>query len=161
MSDSQWPQKMGTEVTSFFEGAAPSIRLGMAAVTTEQEVDRDFSLTPTEEVEKRHRDHSRGRDNRLNRNSLCRDNLCLKKKLPVMYILPELKEFYPSVIVNQLMGLGIVLLAIELAKRSLPLAGRLQHFKKQLDKDHTGSMPYRATEYPSISSLIRHAHQEL
>ena len=46
-----------------------------------------------------------------------------------MHILPELKEFYPSVIVNQLMGLGIVPLATEIAKRSLPLAGRLQHFK--------------------------------
>ena len=46
-----------------------------------------------------------------------------------MHILPELKEFYPSVIVNQLMGLGIVPLATEIAKCSLPLAGRLQHFK--------------------------------
>ena len=32
-------------------------------------------------------------------------------------------------IVNQLMGLGIVPLATEIAKHSLPLAGRLQHFK--------------------------------
>ena len=38
-------------------------------------------------------------------------------------ILPELKEFYPSVIVNQLMDLGIAPLATELARRSLPLAG--------------------------------------
>ena len=51
------------------------------------------------------------------------------KALPVVHILPELKKFYPSVIVNQLMGLGIAPLATELPRRSLPLAGRLQHFK--------------------------------
>ena len=61
--------------TSFFEGAAPSIRFGVVAVTTEQELDRDFSPTPIEEAEKRHRDHSRGGDNWRNRNSLCRDSL--------------------------------------------------------------------------------------
>ena len=51
------------------------------------------------------------------------------KALPVVHILPELKKFYPSVIVNQLMGLGIAPLATELARCSLPLAGRLQYFK--------------------------------
>ena len=70
--------KMGTEVTSFFEGAAPSIRLGVAAATTEQEADRDFSPTPIKEAEKRRRDHSRGGDNWRNRNKLCRDSLCLE-----------------------------------------------------------------------------------
>ena len=61
--------------TSFFEGAAPSIHFGLAAATTEQEVDRDLSPTPIEEAEKRCRDHSRGGDNWCNRNSLCRDSL--------------------------------------------------------------------------------------
>ena len=46
-------------------------------------------------------------------------------------------------IVNQLIGLGIAPLATELARRSLPLAGRLQHFKKQLGEDHPGSMGVR------------------
>ena len=49
--------------------------------------------------------------------------------MPVVHILPELKKFYPSVIVNQLMGLGIAPLATELARCSLPLAGRLQYLK--------------------------------
>ena len=72
------PQKMDTEVTGFFEGATPSICLRVAATTTEQEVDRHFSLLLTEKVEERHREHSGGRDNRLNRNSLFRDKLCLE-----------------------------------------------------------------------------------
>ena len=41
------------------QGAAPNIHLGVAAATTEEEADRDFTLTPTEEVEERHRDHSK------------------------------------------------------------------------------------------------------
>ena len=45
---------MVTEVASFFEGAAPSTCLGVAAATTEEEVDRDFTLTPTKEMEERH-----------------------------------------------------------------------------------------------------------
>ena len=51
---------MGTEVTSFYEGAAPSICLGVEAATTEQEAD---SPTPIKEAQKRRRDHSRGGDN--------------------------------------------------------------------------------------------------
>ena len=47
--------KMGTEVTSFCEEAAPSICLGVTAATTEQEADRNFSPTPIEEAEKRRR----------------------------------------------------------------------------------------------------------
>ena len=39
------------------------------------------------------------------------DTVYIWRTLPVMHILPELKEFYPSVIVNQLMGLGIIPLA--------------------------------------------------
>ena len=56
------------------------------------------------------------------------------KALPVVHTLTELKKFYPSVIVNQSIGLGIPPLATELARRSLPLAGRLQHFKTNLVK---------------------------
>ena len=51
------------------------------------------------------------------------------KALPVVHALTELKKFYPSVIVTQLIGLGIAPLATELARHSLPLAGRLQYFK--------------------------------
>ena len=38
--------------------------------------------------------------------------------------MPQFKNFYPSIVVNQLMGIGISLLTIELANRSLTLAGR-------------------------------------
>ena len=69
-------RKSGYRSDQFFEGATPNICLKVAAATTEEEVDRDFILTPTKEVEERHRDHSRERDNKLNRNSLCRVNLC-------------------------------------------------------------------------------------
>ena len=90
-------------------------------------MDRGSIPTPTEEVKEKLRDSSRGSDSKCSRNRL-RDSYAWKA-LPVVHILPELKKFYPSVIVNQLMGLGIAPLATELAKRSLPLAGRLQHFK--------------------------------
>ena len=59
---------------SHTEGATPNILLKVAAAITEEEVDRDFTLTPTEELEERHRDHSRGKENKLNRNSLRRVN---------------------------------------------------------------------------------------
>ena len=68
-------QKSGYRNDQFFEGAAPSIRLGVVSATTEQEANRVFTLTPTEEVEERHRAHSKGRDSQLNRNSPHRDNL--------------------------------------------------------------------------------------
>lgn len=51
---------MATKVSSFFEGATTSICLGVVAATTEEEVDRDSTPTPTKEVEERHRDHSGG-----------------------------------------------------------------------------------------------------
>ena len=74
--------------------------------------------------------HQRGgreSDSKCSRNRL-RDSYAWKA-LPVVHILPELKKFYSSVTVNQLMGLEIAPLATELAKRILSLAGRFQHFK--------------------------------
>ena len=91
--------KSGYRSDQFFKGATPNIRLRVAAATTEEEVDRDFTLTPTEEVEERHRDHSRGRDNKLNRNSLRRVNLCTEN-IGFSAHFARIKEFYPSVIVG-------------------------------------------------------------
>ena len=48
-------------VTSFFEGAAASIHLGVAAAATEEKADRGSTPTPTKEVKERARDSSRGR----------------------------------------------------------------------------------------------------
>ena len=101
---SPWPRKVATEVTSFFEGAAASIRLGAAAATSEEEVDRDSIPTPTKEVEERHRDRSRGRGNRCNRNSRLRDSLCMESIAGCTHFARVKKKCYPSVIVNQLMG---------------------------------------------------------
>ena len=75
-------------------------------------------------MEERHRDNSRGRDSRLRRSSLHRDNSCMEN-ITFGACFARIKSFYPSVMVNQLMGLGIVPLATELARCSLPLAGRL------------------------------------
>ena len=58
LGQSMAPQN-GYRSDHFFEGVAHSICLRVAAATTEEEADRDFTLTPTEEVEERHRDHSR------------------------------------------------------------------------------------------------------
>ena len=49
------------------------------------------------------------------------------KSLPLIHALPEVLTFYPSVII-QLQGMGIEPLAIEMAGRDLPLAGRLRYF---------------------------------
>ena len=43
----------------FSRRATASIHLGPVTATTEEEADRDSALTPTKEVEERHRDHSR------------------------------------------------------------------------------------------------------
>ena len=73
--------------------------------------------------------------------------------------------FYPSVMVNQLMDLGIAPLATELARHSLPLGGRLQHFKSnwvRITQDPWVLKPYKAAEYLSVSSLENystHKHQ--
>ena len=56
---SQWAQKVATEVTSFFEGATASTRLGAVAAPTEEEADRDSSLTLTKQVEERCRPFQR------------------------------------------------------------------------------------------------------
>lgn len=47
--------------------------------------------------------------------------------LPVLSILPELQDFYPSVTVTQLREMGIVPVAQALAKQARLLAGRLAH----------------------------------
>ena len=83
---------MVTEVTSFFEGAAASIRLGAAAAATEEEADRGSTPTPTKEVEERARDSSRGRGNKCNRSSRLRDSLCMESI--VVHVLPELKKSF-------------------------------------------------------------------
>ena len=104
-------------MTSFFEGAAASICLGAAAAAaTEEEADRGSTPTPTKEVEERTRDSSRGGGSKCNRNNRLR--VYVWKVLPVVHVLPELKKFYPSVIVSQLMGLGIAPLATELERRN-------------------------------------------
>ena len=104
-------------MTSFFEGAAASICLGAAAAAaTEEEADRGSTPTPTKEVEERTRDSSRGGGSKCNRNNRLR--VYVWKVLPVVHVLPELKKFYPSVIVRQLMGLGIAPLATELERRN-------------------------------------------
>ena len=120
---------MGTEVTSFFEGAAPSIHLRVTEATTVQEVDRVFSPIPPPKRWKRGAETIPEEGTIASTEIVYAETVYVWKTLPVMHILPELKEFYPSVIVNQLMGLGIVPPATGLAKHSLPLAGRLQHFK--------------------------------
>jgi len=117
--------KSGYRTDQFcFEGATASTRLGAVAATTEEEADRDSSFTPTKQVE-RDADHFRGRNSKLNRNSHS-ETIYVWKTFPLVDILPELKKFYPSVIVNQLVGLGIAPLATELPRCSLPLAVRLQ-----------------------------------
>ena len=73
-------------MTSFFEGAAASIHLGVVAAATEEEADRGSSPSPTKEVEERIRDSSRGRGNKCSRNSRLRDSLCIEA-LPVVHIL--------------------------------------------------------------------------
>ena len=62
--------KNGYRSDQFLRGGRPQYPpQGGGGSYTEQEADRDSSPTPTEEVEKRCRDHSRGKDNCLNRNS--------------------------------------------------------------------------------------------
>ena len=48
--------------------------------------------------------------------------------LPLVHVLPEMQIFYPSTIVNQLKCMGIEPLATELARKNLPLAGKIRHF---------------------------------
>ena len=126
---------MGTEVTSFFEGAAPSIRLGVAAANKEEEADRDFTLTPTEEVGDTETIPEEGTAGSAE--MVYTETIHVWETLPLVHVLPELKEFYLSVIVNQLIDLGIVPLATELARRSLPLGGRLQHFNDCIQTDNS------------------------
>ena len=47
---------------------------------------------------------------------------------PLIHVLPEMKMFYPSTIVNELKCMGIEPIATELARENLPLAGRIRHF---------------------------------
>ena len=48
--------------------------------------------------------------------------------IPLLHVLPEMQMFYLSTIVNQLKCMGIHVIATELAKQNLPLAGGVQHF---------------------------------
>ena len=48
--------------------------------------------------------------------------------LPLVHVLPEMQIFYPSTIANQLKCMGIEPIATELARKNLPLAGRIRHF---------------------------------
>ena len=47
-----------------------------------------------------------------------------------IHLLPEVKKFYPSTIVNYLIAMCIQPIATELAEQNLPLAGGLQYFAK-------------------------------
>ena len=54
--------------------------------------------------------------------------LCHFSNIPVVHASPEVVQFYPSQIVDQLRQAGIRLIAAEMARQSLPLAGRLSFF---------------------------------
>ena len=50
------------------------------------------------------------------------------KCIPIVSLLPNIINCYPSEMVNHLMRMGIVPLARDHAERGIPLAGRLKHF---------------------------------
>ena len=135
---------MGTEVTSCFEGATPSIHLGVAVATTEQEADRDFSPTPIKEAEKSaETTPEEGTIGATEIEIVYAETVYVRKTLPVMHILPELKEFYPSVIVNQLMGLiwaGDSSSGYRDSETQPTLSWETPALQKQLGEDHTRSM---------------------
>ena len=67
----------------------------------------------------------------------------------------RIKIFHPSTMVNQLIGLGILLLAIEIANRSLPLAGRLQHFIENWEKiTHNSWVLGAVQDYSALLSTV-------
>ena len=84
----------------------------------------------TKETQGRHRDNfSRRKDSYRNCKSSSNTNrdFCMEQ-LAFGTCIARMKVFYPSNMVNQMMGVGISPLATELANHSLSLAGRLQHF---------------------------------
>ena len=65
-------------MTSFSRGPPPVSASGAAAAATEEEADRGSSPTPTQEVEERTRDSSRGGGSKCNRNNRLRDSLYME-----------------------------------------------------------------------------------
>ena len=111
----------------FFKGAAPSIHLGVVAATTEEEADRDFTLTPIEEVRDTGTVPEEGTAGSAE--IVYTVTIYVWKTLPVVHVFARIKRILPFCDSQSVNGLGIVPLAMEFARRSLPLAGRLQHFK--------------------------------
>ena len=79
---------MGTEVTSFFEGAAPSIHLRVVVATTVQEADRVFSPIPPPKRWKRGAEIIPEEGTIASAEIVYAETVYVWKTLPVMHILP-------------------------------------------------------------------------
>ena len=125
-------------MTSFFEGAAASIRLGAAAAATEEEADRGSTPTPTKEVEERARDSSRERGNKCNRSSRLRDSLCMES-------IACCTRFarVPFCVSQSVNGSGDSSSSYRVSKAQSAPSWETPVFQKQLGKDHPGSMGVR------------------
>ena len=129
-----------------FRRATPTTRLGGVAATPEEAGEisgtgRDGSNPTTHRTEKK-KTASRGRATtsvrRLCCNSYCFTPVFVKcpisENIAIVHALLEVMHFYPSSVVNQLIRAGITPIATELARKNLPLAGRLQHFVRNWEK---------------------------
>ena len=122
------PPKLGAEVTSFFSrGPPPASASGW---WRQQQRKRQTEISPLPPLKQGKRDTETIPEEGtawLSRNSLRRDSLRMEN-ITFGACFARIKRVLPFCD-NQLMGLGIVPLATELARHSLPLGGRLQHFK--------------------------------
>ena len=130
----------------FFGGTTPTT-LHLGAAASEEEVGVRDTIRTTKQEEK---DTSSGRTMlpESNNNSIFCNGLCSNvfSDSPCNTRDMTMQIFYPSTIVNHLKCLGIEPTATELARQSLPSAGRMKHFLPNWEKlTHAGSLGIRGS----------------